>query len=48
MEKVHSWTKTVRFNGRINGPNGIRNRVTDVRVPSAAFLTESHGFIYND
>ena len=33
---------------RINGPNGIRTRVTDVRVPSVAFFTDSHWVIYNE
>ena len=30
------------------GPNRSRIRVTDVRVPSVAFFTDSHGFVWSD
>ena len=30
------------------GPNGVQTRVTDVRVPSEGFSTDSHEFTLND
>ena len=33
---------------KCNGPKGIRTPVTDVRVPSGFFCTDSHGIRFNE
>ncbi len=48
MEGSYQLLQMMKPKGRIGGPNGIRTRVTDVRVPSEAFLTDSHQLLQSD